>query len=577
MAELTRRRFVTAAGLSGAGLLLCTPTSNALDRALALTTRRAVATAGTTLQAAAAPVTSGPSYTKLAAGPGWPVVLRQDLAAANTGRDDRRTPLASFVQFTDLHITDTESPARFEYVHPYISSAHRPQEALGTVSTNALVKRVNSVRNGPFTGRPFDFMVTTGDNTDNHEQLELDWFLGVLNGGREVTPNSGDPNRYEGVQASGSPSYWNPGTPLADAYSKKGFPQVPGLLEAAMRTFTPDGLDIPWYCTFGNHDDSVVGSLPEGIPGINAFYTGKYKVIGKDEASTKKIADAILKPGSSVPIGELFGGSGLIREVTPDARRKPFTTAEFVQAHLKQANTGPGPFGHGFTADNADGKNVYYTFRIAPGVTGISLDTTTLGGFADGSIGLGQYSWVEKTLQRNSSTYYNWFNAKVSHQVTDELFILFSHHTSGSMGNILPDSRHLVEPRLNGDTFVNLLHRFPNVIAWVNGHTHRNQIIPHTNADAKRSFWEINTASHIDFPQHARIIEVADNVDGTLSLFTTLIESEAPYSASYDDQSTQGLASLYRELSYNDIHADLGQLGAAGDRNAELVLAHPLR
>lgn len=244
MAELTRRRFVTAAALSGAGLL-CTPTSNALDRALALTTRRAVATAGTTLQAAAASVSSGPSYTKLAAGPGWPVVLRQDLATASAGRDDRRTPVASFVQFNDLHITDTESPARFEYVHPYISSAHRPQEALGTVATNALVKRVNSVRNGPFTGRPFDFMVTTDDNTDNHEQLELDWFLGVLNGGREVTPNSGDPNRYEGVQASGSPSYRNPGTPLADAYSKKGFPQVPGLLEEATRTFTPTASTSP--------------------------------------------------------------------------------------------------------------------------------------------------------------------------------------------------------------------------------------------------------------------------------------------------------------------------------------------
>ena len=579
MAELTRRGFVRRAGQAsglGLGLLLCTPTANALDRALRRTAARSVSPAGTTLEAVATAVTPGTRYSRLTAGPGWPLVVRPDLATPGAGRDDRRTALASFVQFTDLHITDAESPARFEYLHPYIASAHRPQEVLGTVATNALVKRVNAVRTGPFTGRPFDFMVTTGDNTDNHERLELDWFLGVLNGGT-ITPNSGDPSRYEGVQDSGSAAYWNPGTPLADAYTKKGFPQLPELLGAAIGTFTATGLDIPWFCTFGNHDDSVVGTIPEGIPGMDAFYTGKYKVIGKDERTTGKIAAAVKTPGATVPLTELFGGTGTIREVTPDTRRKPFSTAEFVLAHLDPANTGPGPHGHGFTDANADGRNVYYTFQIAPGITGISLDTTTLGGFADGSIGLGQFTWVEKTLQRNSSTYFNFFGQKVTQQVTDELFILFSHHTSGTMGNPLPDSRHPLDPRLNGDTFVGLLNRFPNVLAWVNGHTHQNKITPHAGKTPEQGFWEINTASHVDFPQHARIIEVADNADGTLSLFTTLVEADSPYAVSYGDQSTQALASLYRELSNNDIHVNLGRLGAGPDRNTELVLPHPLR
>ncbi|GAA1971418.1 TIGR03767 family metallophosphoesterase [Amycolatopsis minnesotensis] len=575
MAELSRRGFVTAAGLSGVGLLLCTPTASAVDHALRRTASRGVSTAGTTLETAAAPVTEGPAYTRLTGGPGWPLVVRQELAAGKDGRDDRRTAKASFVQFTDLHITDAESPARFEYLHPLIGSAHRPQETLGPVATAALVERVNSLRAGPFTGRPFDFMVTTGDNTDNHEHLELDWFLGILNGGK-VVPNSGDPSRYEGVQDSGSPTFWNPAKKLDDAYTKKGFPQVPDLLTAAIGEFTSPGLDIPWYCTFGNHDDSVVGTLPEGIPGIEHWYTGDLKVIGKDESTMRRLASAIRKPGAPVPVTELFGGGGTVRKVTPDERRRPFTTAEFVQSHLDTAHTGPGPEGHGFTGNNADGINVYYTFRIAPGITGISLDTTTLAGFADGSIGLGQFTWVEKTLQRGSSTYYDFFGNKVTHQVTDELFILFSHHTSGTMGNILPDARHLLEPRLNGDAFVGLLQRFPNVLAWVNGHTHRDQIIPHAGKTPKQSFWEINTASHIDFPQHARVIEVADNADGTLSVFTTLVEAQAPYAADYADSSPQALASLYREFSYNDIHADLGQVGVPGDRNTELILANPL-
>ena len=206
-------------------------------------------------------------YSRLSAGPGWPLVVRSDLATPKSGRDDRRRALSAFVQFTDLHITDAESPARFEYLHPFIGSAHRPQEALGTVATSALVERVNSVRQGPFTGRPFDLMVTTGDNTDNHELIELDWFLKVLNGGT-VTPNSGDANAYEGVQSSGNDEYWNPSIPgVGDDYSAKGFPQLPGLLEAGIKSFTAPGLDVPWFCTFGNHDDSIVGSLPAQIPG----------------------------------------------------------------------------------------------------------------------------------------------------------------------------------------------------------------------------------------------------------------------------------------------------------------------
>lgn len=126
---------------------------------------------------------------------------------------------------------------------------------------------------------------------------------------------------------------------------------------------------------------------------------------------------------------------------------------------------------------------------------------------------------------------------------------------------------------MNGDALVNLLHRFPNVLAWVNGHTHRNVITPHRHATPSRSFWEINTAAHVDYPQHARVIEVADNGDGTLSLFTTLLEADAPYQVDYDDRSDTGLASLCREITYNDIHSRTNPLGTPLDRNTELLVA----
>ena len=88
--------------------------------------------------------------------------MRGDLVGPKVGREARRHALTSFVQFSDMHICDAQSPLRFEYLRPIIGSgAHRPQETLTAQGSTALVKRVNAVRRGPLTGRPFDFVMTT--------------------------------------------------------------------------------------------------------------------------------------------------------------------------------------------------------------------------------------------------------------------------------------------------------------------------------------------------------------------------------------------------------------------------------
>lgn len=578
MESISRRRLFTgvsavlaAAALPGVG----TAYAATLDRALALTAARAVRVAGTTLEQVATPSGSG-TYQRLAAGPGWPLVVRGDLAAAQSGRDGRRTGLASFVQFTDLHVMDTESPVRFEYLARYIDSAHRPQEALTVRGASALVERVNSLPGGPYTGLPFTMVMATGDNTDNHEHIELDWYLTVMSGGA-VTPNSGDLTRYEGVQNSGNAAYWNPETSFQDSYKSKGFPEIPGFLTAAGRPFTAPGLSVPWYTTVGNHDDSIEGTLPDaGL--LNSLYTGGSKVEGCDDATAAKLADALQHDpaAAAVLLAQLLASADGVRQITPDPLRKPFTPAEFAQAHLDPAYTGAGPAGHGFTSDMVAGGQLYYSFRIADGVLGVSLDTTNTAGWADGSIGTAQLRWLERTLQAHSGHWYDTDGNKVAGTGGNDLVVIFSHHTSTTMGNLLPDPRNLLEARHDGNTLVTLLQRYPNVVAWVNGHTHANQITAHGHAVPERAFWEINTASHVDYPHHARIIEIADNGDGTLSLFTTLIESAARYATDFADTSDAGLAALYRELAYNDPYATPAQkLGAAGDHNTELLLTKP--
>ncbi|WP_406689730.1 TIGR03767 family metallophosphoesterase [Saccharopolyspora sp. ID03-671] len=557
MTDLSRRGFMLAAGMTGVGMT---------GAALGLSGTASAAPARTTLDVAAQPA-PGEGYRRLIAGPGWPQIVRTDLAVADPGRIDRRVPVTAFTQFTDLHITDAQSPARFEYLHPLAGGAFRPQETLGALAAAHLVQRVNQLRTGPVTGHPMDFMITTGDSTDNHERAELDWYFAVLNGG-PIAQNTGAAH-YEGVQDSGDPLYWHPEGGIDDRYRERGFPVLPGLLTDALRPFAGPGLDIPWYAVFGNHDNSVMGTLADQvIPRVNDWYTGDRKIIGRDEREAAAVAE-MLRGGREVSGRTILGGNTVVRTVTPDQRRHPFTTEEFIAAHLDEARTGPGPVGHGF--DAADPKP-HYTFRIAPGVTGIAMDSTNTAGLAEGSLGLDQYRWLDDVLTRGSSTYYDAIGRKQTQHVTDELFVLFSHHTSGTMTALWPDFRSPGEPRVGGDGVVRLLQRFPNVLAWVNGHTHRNTITPHGADDPERAFWEINTASHVDYPQLARVIEIADNRDGTISLFTTLIEADSPYQADYDDRSPAGLAALYRELSFNDPNADLDQLGDHTDRNTELLL-----
>lgn len=539
--------------------------------ALAHASKRLHSTAGTTLEQVGLR-DPGSGYRRLKAQRGYPLVVREELARGKSGRDDRRHGLASVVQLTDLHVTDVQSPMRVEFLHLLAGPAFRPHEALGPLATASLVRRVNSLQGGPATGRAFDALVSTGDNTDNHERVELDWYLTLLAGGT-IVPNTGARDRWESVQTFGDPLFYNPEAHHGDMYKRAGFPQVDGYFRRVMAPVSSAGVKIPWYAVFGNHDDSVQGTLPADWEFLKAMYTSDRKITGfASDRDAKAYVQAAQGGG---PVALSNDAVSLTRRVTADERRVPFTPFEFIKAHLREDVDGAGPHGHGFSENDLNAVCGYYTFPIAEGVTGISLDSTNRAGYTNGSIDDRQWKWLKSVLRAGSSVYYDDLGVRQHHDASDTMFVLFSHHDSKTMNNpVLPGDgtgiRHL------GPELVSLLSHYPNVVAWVNGHVHANNITAHRHAlDARRSWWEINTASHVDFPQMARVIELADNHDGTVSIFTTLIESNAPYQDDYDTTDPDGLASLYREFGANDIHTMARRLGTSVDHNTELLLAHP--
>ena len=253
--------------------------------------------------------------------------------------------------------------------------------------------------------------------------------------------------------------------------------------------------------------------------------------------------------------------------VTADANRRIVDRLTTVTEHFNTTGT---PVGHGFTADNLQNGSAYYTFDVGL-VRGIVLDTVVSAGGPDGSLDPDQYAWLESQLQAASSRWLAQDGSVVSRPGhRDKYVVIFSHHSVGTMGNVPPGSG-----RIGGGEVANLLLRYPNTIAWVNGHTHRNEIISHPRPSGSAisgGFWEINTASHIDWPEQSRIVEIVDNLDGTLSIFGTIIDHSGPITSAGSPSTTTALAGLSRELAANDWKSTSELRGSIEDRNVELLV-----
>lgn len=486
------------------------------------------------------------------------------------------TPLATFIHLSDLHICDTQSPARVEFLDRYADpdyasreiidyvGTYRPQEFLTLQVLEAMVQSANRIDAGPLLGGEISGVLITGDVIDNGQENELSWYKTLLEGG-SVAQQSGDPASVEASHATHpnfvDQHYYKPDSSQGQRSDEIfGMVQLSGLVSAAHEPLDATGLRHNWYAIHGNHDAMLQGTVRPNQD-LQDFVTGKQKLYGVIEGAS---IEAVFAPFSEVgpssyPPVELM----TTVEVTPDEHRRFIGMDDWVQAHVECGHD------HGLTHHSKVG---YWT-RDFGEVRVIALDTVNEWSGWQGCLDRTQFDWLSAVLQRSR----------------DKYVVLTSHHPLTDLFNgYAPEGQP--KPALEAEVR-ELLAEYPNVILWIAGHVHDHNIGFAKAPNAEHGFWQIRTGSHMDWPQQSRVIEIAKTTDGRIAIGTVVFNhagteilhlSELLQTTEQDLANPLYLAGISRILSANDWQRFDGSNslevleGRPEDRNAWLWLSDPL-
>lgn len=541
-----------------------------------------------------------------------PFVTRTDLTEGTRGA--KAQLLLRFVQFSDDHIIDDDGQAVIgasflDPLLPTFESAQRFQEEYSDETLNDLIARVNTCTRK----YPAEFMIVTGDSADLTTVSETRRFIDNLDGSFDQ-PSAFD----EKCRAALGPLAAVLGNQQCTRFTGKGVAdtqtadpdidspayqllptrtvlQIKNTEQAAISGRAEDGsvdptrstllrapglpqslrceagapgcinarLETPWYVAFGNHDGYVRGTVALGDEiNLAANAVGRHIMLKQHE-----FIDEFYKTRSQ-PVGHGFNFADAARRNDSDDRNDGYYATDAGQGRVRLIvmNT------------IIDGHDPRLPVSLLRNPFALS----------DGSIDAAQFAWIKSELAAAAAR--------------KQLVLVFSHHpdyTFAEYGMLAP----LVPIEVTAAQLNAELASWPNVVAWIAGHTHLHSVRPfkvtagrgsngtlETDVTCKvagacSGFWQIETASLIDYPQEQRLIELFDNGDGTGTLRAPVLTHGYERSrrlADADDRCALFLsdpAAVAAAISDGGLDAVCLQgrtrQGAASDRNVELMFRLP--
>ncbi len=494
---------------------------------------------------------------------------------APSERDPKAATLLTFFTISDVHIADKESPARamyfgYQYPNPKMlnpgtgelqpagSSAMYSGSTLYTPHVlDAAVQTINALHKVT----PFDFGIALGDACDNNQLNELRWYIDVLDG-KMIHPSSGAHHGANHIDFQ--------------------------------KPFRAAGLDksIKWYQAIGNHDQFWMGAaLPteyirKTLVGSSILNIGMRSLLPPHYINSDW-TEALNQHGyymgvvdGSKPYGDIiYAGPEQSYSKPPrvaaDPRRRSLTINQWMAQFF---DTTSKPVGHGFTRKMVTEGFACYHFYPKAGIPlkVIVLDDTDKSGTADGALDTKRYQWLIEELEDG--------------QAADQLMIICAHIPLHAFGmektppnkqpyQYLPiwTTNSSFDENVTEGDLLDMLHEYPNLVAWISGHVHRNAITPQlVEGDFEKSFWTIETPSLRDFPQQFRHFEIVRNSDNTVSIFVLDVDPADNPEPMPDGSASPAMTSRHYTIGAQQIFQSPANEGPGIDEttgvyNAQLV------
>jgi metallophosphoesterase (TIGR03768 family) len=420
--------------------------------------------------------------------------------------------LLTFFCISDIHITDKESPSQslwpgYQTEPGFTSDSPPPGNGNSSCYSPVILRTTHvldaAVRTANDLNRlmPFDFGMSLGDDCNNAQHNELRWFIDVMDG-KHITPSSGT----------------NAGAATID-YQKP---------------YQAAGLDpaIPWYQVLGNHDHFWCGSLVvndylrQSCTNNVVLLLGDLKTQGEDSRS-----EFLGTVDGNTPYGTVIDSGSVTNYIVDGVTNAPTIAADPNRYSQTRSNwmgeffnTTSKPVGHGFSQANVTNDFACYSFVpkanlplkvivLDDTMTDTNFDFNGQGGLDDT-----HFNWLTNELQLG--------------QDADQLMIIAAHIPVELVA--VPQGTNLIS--VAETNLLAALHNYPNLILWVAGHMHRNNIKSQmsTNGPAY-DFWEVETPSLRDFPEEFRTFDILRNTDNSVSIVTTDIDPEVTPGSNADE------------------------------------------